>query len=335
VNEDGRSGWYADASYLVPQVEIGRYVDAIREGDDARLVDMFVEDFVGRGTLSQQFLARYFVGTDERGNPVYTSPDIADNAEVFLREFFETMKPGTINTIKRFIEAKGDPKKLDAAQLRLLGIRTVPWDEGNLISRMYSTKELANANASDYGARRNAFNRGDITQDELNQAYETQNSIYQKNMAILAQHYENASMEPWNYTIEERREQMKQAGLNARERLAIMMGEIPSLPKDRPLGMREKYDALGGTVQERRKSIGEIAKEDKIEAMKLLRYANQREFQDKQGMGPIELDIKALEPQDKIAFIRSQNPTPQSLKRMRVLGIINDEQLVILGKNSY
>ena len=138
VNEDGRSGWYADASYLLPQVDIGKYLESGALGDLDQLGDMLVEDFVGRGNFPQQMVSRFISGTDERGKPVFTSPEARDNARTFILELWNTIRPGTLNTIERFEKAvkNGDIKKLDEATLRLIGIRTVEWDDSNLIYNM-------------------------------------------------------------------------------------------------------------------------------------------------------------------------------------------------------
>ena len=334
VNEDGRSGWYADASYLLPQVDIGKYIESGKLEDLDQLGDMLVEDFVGRGTFPQQMVSRFISGTDERGKPVFTSPEARDNARTFILELWNTIRPGTLNTIERFEKAvrNGDIKKLDEATLRLIGIRTVEWDDSNLIYNMRNQKKLASSNMSDYSSARFKFKRGDISEEELNASYELENRKYQSNMAIIAQHYQNASGGTWNYSMEERRNQMKEAGLNARERLAIMTGTLPSIPKVREPSMRERYDALGGTIKEKFVSIAEIAKEDKALASSLLEYTGRKFFDDKKGLTPIEKDIRVLEPMDKIAFIKENNIKKDTLVRFKKLGVINEEQLILLLK---
>ncbi len=329
VNEDGRSGWYADASYLLPQVDIGKYLESGALGDLDQLGDMLVEDFVGRGNFPQQMVSRFISGTDERGKPVFTSPEARDNARTFILELWNTIRPGTLNTIERFEKAvkNGDIKKLDEATLRLIGIRTVEWDDSNLIYNMRNQRKLAGFNMSDYSSARFKFKRGDISEEELNASYELENSKYQSNMAIVAQHYQNASGGTWNYSMEERRDQMKEAGLNARERLAIMTGKLPSMPKVREPSMRERYDELGGTIKEKLVSIAEIAKDDKALADSLLKYTGRKLLDDRKGLNPIEKDIRVLEPMDKIAYIKENNLNRKTLTRFIALGIIDEEQL--------
>ena len=332
VNEDGRSGWYADASYLLPQVDIGKYLESGALGDLDQLGDMLVEDFVGRGNFPQQMVSRFISGTDERGKPVFTSPEARDNARTFILELWNTIRPGTLNTIERFEKAvkNGDIKKLDEATLRLIGIRTVEWDDSNLIYNMRNQRKLAGFNMSDYSSARFKFKRGDISEEELNASYELENSKYQSNMAIVAQHYQNASGGTWNYSMEERRDQMKEAGLNARERLAIMTGKLPSMPKVREPSMRERYDELGGTIKEKLVSITEIAKDDEALANSLLKYTEKRLSDDMNGLNAIEKDIRALEPMDKIAFIKENNINKKTLERFAELGVINEKQLILV-----
>lgn len=278
VNEDGRTGFYYDATYMVPQLDIAKYFDAGFSGEpiDA-MKDVFVQEILGVN-LVQKFGSQEIVGFDTRGRPLNISQNDIDNAAGFLGRLWDTVKPGTLNTIERLANAYAGEGRMKPAEawLRLAGVRSVPWDaERDGRAKIRDLNQLSNENKTRYAIARNKFERGEIGAEELEAAYQNALRGHASNMEVIQKHNKNLMGGTWKFNTEERIQIMKDAGMSSLDILATLDNRVHPIKRERRVTPSEVFDNMRDdkgeplSLPEKRKEIVEISKDDPILAKKL------------------------------------------------------------------
>jgi hypothetical protein len=279
VNEDGRSGSYYDATYLVPTLDLTKYFDAGFSGQPINASkDMFIQEILGVN-LVQKFASQEIIGYDTLGRPLNISQNDMDNAVGFLGRLWDNiLKPGTLNTKERLQKAYAGqgPMTPKEAWLRLLGRRSVPWDaERSGRTKIRGLNELSNENKRRYASMRSRFERGEVSEAELEESYQRSLRGHASNMEVIQMHNNNLKGGTWKFNTEERIKIMKDAGMSTLDILATLDNRVQPIKRERSVTPSDVFDNMRDnegnplTLPEKRKEIVAISKDDPLLARKL------------------------------------------------------------------
>lgn len=323
LDKDGKSGWVANPSYVVPHAMGLSALKAGMRGDDEQsLVGLLADEMVGKGSFVFQEAYRALANQDERGKKISNQLDDLKNAQERMTYFIqEAFKPGFSRELKKLQDArlgKGD-LTLKEWSTRQMGARINPFNvEEAAMFTVRNTQELASNAKTEYTS---LLKYGEPSERELSQAYEKANGIYQEAFQALRRNYESMQNPKFGFTEDKIIETFKKGGLSSKRILEIMTNTPSDLPRTTTPSTSELYNDMGATMSEKRKNIMQLMRTDRNLGERLLKTWK-RERRDKaKGLDEKDILIRNMGIDDRVDFL-SRNPA--MIDEFRSKGMLTD-----------
>jgi len=321
MSEDGKSGSYANTSYVAPQALGMAAIDAAMSDTPLEnLSGMLVEELVGEGSFVNRGLMEAINNRNDRGNKISYNENDYINAKERLGHFVkETFKPGISREIKKMDEASRGVGDLSVKQVlaRQVGYRVNSFNlaENNKFIQM---EHLDNANGSKREFTK-ARDRGNLRPGDLEAVYQKANESYLANMEQIRVSDDN--LKKTNHTEDERIQVMKDAGVSSKNILATLNGTYADIPRIATQSTSEVYDALPSGKAQKRKAINEIRKTDRALAQRLMQNMKREQQDERKGVNSRESLMKNMDVAERARMIMAHpNPTGY-LREMQRKGI--------------
>jgi len=336
MSEDGKSGTYANVSYVAPiALGIAAYEAAMSDKPLDSLRDMVVQEFMGEGTFVNRSMMEAINNRNKRGQKISYSEDDVEKAKELLGYFVsEAFTPGISREYDKLSEAlkgNGDLSVMDVIG-RQLGYRmnTFNLAENNMFYMM-DHKANADGNAKAYNKAKDANN---LSPEQLEEVYQKANAGRKKSMDMIARR--NQNLINTNHTEQERIQVMKDAGIGTKDILNVLRGTYRDLPRTKLSSITDQYELIEGDEREKRSKIMEILKEDRVTGKALLDKWNRERAADRKNLSPQENLLMRLDIRERVEEIMS-HPNPDGyLKQLRRKGIATKKvvQLVRMRQRS-
>mgnify|MGYP003666992802 FL=1 len=325
MSEDGKSGSYANMSYVAPQaLGMAAFDAAMSDTPLDNLRGMLVEEFFGEGSFVNRGLMEAVNNRNDRGNKISYNENDLINAKERLGYFIkETFRPGISREIDKMDEAARGVGDLTVSQVlaRQVGYRinTFNLAENNKFMQMESV-DNANGSKREYTSERD---RGNLRPEDLEAVYQNANKSYLANMQQVRKSDDN--LKKTNHTLDERIQVMKDAGVSSKNILATINGKYSDIPRVALESTSDIYDSLPTGAAEKRKAILEIRKTDRALSQRLEQTMKREIRDERRGITPIDSLMKNLDVAERARLIVS-HPNPQGyLREMRQKGIATDK----------
>jgi len=294
-DETGRKGRYINPEYLIPQAIFKQAFDAgFSDKPIESLYDIAYDQYIGElGTFPVRTAGRLVFGRDEKGEPIYIDERFSENFKVGLGlAYDELLKPGGQRTYKRFMDTAagiGQRTQVNNA-LRLAGFRDNTWDADIAFSDKVRdiNEPMRKAKQNYYGMLRRVENNYE-SPDKLEAEYQRNNEARKSKMDALRGHYENMAGGTLKYSVGERIELMREAGMSSSDILDIVEGTYTDIPRTRSKSIGDQYEELEGSPSQKLDQIRSITKEDRNLGGKLADY-HKRQMKLARSPGRSELD---------------------------------------------
>jgi hypothetical protein len=321
MSEDGKSGTYANVSYVAPiALGIAAYEAAMSDKPLDSLRDMVVQEFMGEGTFVNRSMMEAINNRNKRGQKISYNEDDVKRAKELLGYFVsEAFTPGISREYDKLSEAlkeNGDLSVMDVIG-RQLGYRmnTFELAENNMFYMM-DHKANADGNAKAYNKAKNANN---LSPEQLEEVYQKANAGRKESMDMIARR--NQNLINTNHTEQERIKVMKDAGIGTKDILNVLRGTYRDLPRTKMLSITDQYESIEGDDREKRSKIMEILKEDRVTGKALLDKWKRERAADRKNLSPQENLLMRLDVRERVEEIMS-HPNPDGyLKQLRRKGI--------------
>ena len=321
MSEDGKSGTYANVSYIAPiALGIAAYDAAMSDKPLEGLRDMVVQEFMGEGTFVNRSMMQAINNRNERGQKITYSENDVEKAKELLGYFVsEAFTPGIsreYNKLSEALKGNGDLSVMDVLK-RQLGYRmnTFNLAENNKFYMM-DHKANADGNAKAYNKAKDANN---LNPEQLEEVYQKANAGRRESMDMIARR--NQNLINTNHTEQERIQVMKDAGIGTKDILNVLRGTYRDLPRTKLSSITDQYELIEGDEKEKRSKIMEILKEDRVTGKALLDKWNRERAADRKNLSPQENLLMRLDVRERVEEIMS-HPNPDGyLKQLRRKGI--------------
>jgi len=321
MSEDGKSGSYANTSYVAPQALGMAAIDAAMSDTPLEnLSGMLVEELVGEGSFVNRGLMEAINNRNDRGNKISYNENDLINAKERLGHFIkETFKPGISREIKKMDEAARGVGDLSVKQVlaRQIGYRVNSFNlaENNKFIQM---EHLDNANGSKREYTK-ARDRGNLRPEDLEAVYQKANEAYLANMEQIRVSDDN--LKKTNHTEEERIQVMKDAGVSSKNILATLRGSYDDIPRIKTQSTSEVYDSLPADKHAKMKAIAEIRKTDRGLAQRLLQNVQRERKVQSRNISAKEALMMNMDVGERASMIMD-HPNPSGyLREMQRKGI--------------
>jgi len=294
-DETGRKGRYINPEYLIPQAIFKQAFDAgFSDKPIESLYDIAYDQYIGElGTFPVRTAGRLVFGRDEKGEPIYIDERFSENFKVGLGlAYDELLKPGGQRTYERFMDTAagiGQRTQVNNA-LRLAGARDNTWDADIAFSGKVReiNEPMRKAKQNYYGMLRRVENNYE-SPDKLEAEYQRNNEARRSKMDVLRGHYDNMAGGTLKYSVGERIELMREAGMSSSDILDIVEGTYTDIPRTRSKSIGDQYEELEGSPSQKLDQIRSITKEDRNLGGKLADY-HKRQMKLARSPGRSELD---------------------------------------------
>lgn len=321
MSEDGKSGTYANVSYIAPiALGIAAYDAAMSDKPLEGLRDMVVQEFMGEGTFVNRSMMQAINNRNERGQKITYSENDVEKAKELLGYFVsEAFTPGIsreYNKLSEALKGNGDLSVMDVLK-RQLGYRmnTFNLAENNKFYMM-DHKANADGNAKAYNKAKDANN---LSPEQLEEVYQKANAGRRESMDMIARR--NQNLINTNHTEQERIQVMKDAGIGTKDILNVLRGTYRDLPRTKLSSITDQYELIEGDEKEKRRKIMEILKEDRVTGKALLDKWDRERAADRKNLSPQENLLMRLDVRERVEEIMS-HPNPDGyLKQLRRKGI--------------
>jgi len=310
MSEDGKSGSYANVSYVAPiALGIAAYDAAMSDEPLEGLGEMVVQEFMGEGTFVNRSMMEAINNRNERGQKISHSEKDVEKAKELLGYFVsEAFTPGIsreYNKLSEALKGNGDLSVMDVLK-RQAGIRVNTFNlaENNKFYMM-DHKANADGNARAYNKARDANN---LNPEQLEEAYQKANAGRRESMDMIARR--NQNLINTNHTEQERIEVMRKAGIGTRDILNVLNGKYRDLPRSEFLSISDQYDLIEGDEKEKRKKINEIYKENKVLGKSLRDKWNRERAANRKNLSPQENLFMRLDVAERASEIMD-HPNPK------------------------
>jgi hypothetical protein len=324
LDKDGKAGWIANPSYVVPHALGLSALKAGLNGDDEQsLVGLLTDEMVGEGSFVFQEAYRALANQTERGKNISNQLDDLKNAQERMAYFIqEAFKPGFSRELKKLQDArlgKGD-LTLKEVGARQLGARLNPFNvKEAAMFTVRNTNDLAKAAKSQYTS---TLKFKEPTPRELEAAYEQANGIHREAFAALRRNYESMLNPKFGFSEDEIIQTFKDGGLSSKRILEVITDTPTDLPRTTQKSTSELYNEMGKTMDAKRKNIQELMRSDRATGEKLLRVW-ERERRDKaRGLSQKDILIRNMGVDDRVDFL-SKNPG--MIEEFRRKGMLSDD----------
>ena len=321
MSEDGKSGSYANVSYIAPQaLGMAAWDAAMSDEPLDNLASMVVEEFVGEGSFVNRGLMEAINNRNDRGNKIsYSEHDLVKAKELLTHFVKETFSPGISREISKMDLAMRDKGDLSVKQVlaRQVGYRVNSFTLAeNYKYKMMEHKENADGSARAYGKARD---KGEMRPDEIEAVYQKANDARRESFAMISRSNEN--LKKTNHTEDERIQVMKKAGIGSRDIIDILNGTYRDLPRVKLPSTSDTYEGLPEGESAKRKAIMKIRRTDRALATRLMQRMKREKADARRGVSTQEGQMKNLDVAERARMIMD-HPNPSGyLREMQRKGI--------------
>lgn len=321
LDDDGKGGWIANPSYVVPHaMGISAFKAGLRGDDEQSLVGLLTEEMVGEGSFVFQEAARAIFNQKKSGKAISNQLDDLQNAKERFAYFMqEAFKPGFSRELKKFEKAKlgkGD-LTLKEVGMRQLGARLNPFDiKEDSRWTVKGNNDVAKAAKSEYTQ---LLKYEEPTEKERQQTYERSNELYQKAFSALRRNYESMQNPNFNLGEDDIIKIFKDAGLSSKRILEVIVNSPSDLPRTVTPSTSELYADMGETMAEKRKGIMDLMSTDRDLGKRLMDKWKREKRDNARGLSSRDILIRNMGVDDRVDFL-SKNPGKiQEFRRKGVL----------------
>ena len=260
----GRSGTYFNPSYLVPQtIGSNAFMAGLKGKSLESAMDSIIDEFIGEGSFVFQALGQISLGRDERGKEISLSAEEADILKAKAKLFYKlVLEPSSFREADKWEKAIKDVGTLDEFKLigRLLGLRYNSWDaKKSGISKFREASSKMQEAKSRYSYVRDNTNK---LPAEKESTYNQMNSDRKSQFNEIMKHYNNLSGGTWKFTMDERIDMMKEAGLPSDTILDLLDGQYVDMPKEKTFRTSDFYEQIKGDKKQIENTIRQTFKTD-------------------------------------------------------------------------
>lgn len=298
MSADGKSGSYANMSYIAPHaLGLAAVSAAMSDAPLDGLSSLLVDELIGDGSFVNRGLMDAVNNRNGRtGNKISYNENDLINAKERLGHFFaETFRPGFLRETDKLDQALRGVGDLTTQQVlaRQVGYRVNSFVLAENY-RFIMREHIDNANGSKYEFTK-ARNYGNLRPEELEAVYQKANAAYKQSMQGIARADKNLSNT--NHTELERIDVMKKAGVSGKDILSILGGgEVHDIPKIERVTASSVWmdDVFPLSDKERIRYITQVSKTDAPMA-KALMSRNKSDILDRhRNVSPVDSLIRSL-----------------------------------------
>jgi len=324
-DKETRKGWTANPSYIIPHaIGLSAFKAGMRGDDEASVIGMIGEELIGEGSFVMQEAFRAIENRNKYGKSITNELDDVRAASDKIKYFIaETFRPGVSREFKKFAEAKRGAGDLTLKQVgqRQLGLRSNAFDVNDAakfaVGKSYGPSK-------DEAARYYSLLKYDQPSDqEANAAYGQAERINQESFSALVQNVK--SMKQLNFTEGEVIRTMKDAGVSSEKILHVLGENYRPLSRVKIPSLSDTYDNLTGGLQDKRKAIMDIRKEDRELGEKLMNRWEKERKAERSGITSKDSLIRGLDTMQKVSYINGQPNPSATLQDLRRNGLVSDE----------
>jgi hypothetical protein len=324
LDKNGRTGWTANPSYVIPH-SLG--LSALKAGmsgqDQASLVGLLADEMIGEGSFVMQEAYRAISNQNRYGRPITNEPDdlkaAADKMKFFITELF---KPGFSRELQKATKAargKGD-LTLREVGARQLGARLNPMDlNKDFKNKFMDLNELSKGATGEY---KSLLRRDEATEGERQAAYQKANRISREVFNSFVR--KDRAMKTLGFSDEERVKTMKEAKVGGKTILQILDNEYKDLSPVLAQTSTDIYEELPEGKSEKRKAILSIIRTKPEMGKRLLSMWKREQKQQRRGLSERELVFSKLGTEDKVSYLKKR---PNLVIEYRRKGLLNESVL--------
>ena len=309
LDEDGKTGWTANMSYISPHALGQSAFKAGMSGEDEdSLVGLVLDEMVGEGSFVAGAVFRAIENRDKYGREISNELDgyknVKDRIEYAITDIF---KPGTyreVEKLKGALSGDNNYTKADLA-MRQAGWRKNKFDvDKRTISTIRNSAKAGKAASSEF----NFLNKKNNSPEQLNAIWEDSNRLRRDSFDALVTNDE--SMIALGRTEDDRVKLMKAAGVSGETILDIFDRKYRDLPKTQALSTSDIFSTIEGSYSQKRKQIMEMRKEDRAMGDKLLAKLSREKSADRLNLSAIDNVFLGLDTAERASRIMN-HPNPK------------------------
>lgn len=321
LDKDGKSGWVANPSYVVPHaMGISALKAGLRGDDEQSLVGLLTDEMVGEGSFVFQEAARAIFNQDKSGDKISEQFDNLKNAQERFAYFMgEAFKPGFSRELEKFQKAKLGKGDLTLKEVgaRQLGARLNPFNVEE--AAMFTAKgnnDVAKAAKSEYTQ---LIKYEEPTPSQVENTYEKSNQLYQEAFSALRRNYESMKNPQFGIDDDKAIKIFKDAGLSSKRIMEVITNSPSDLPRTVTPSTSEFYADMGDTMAEKRKGIMDLMSTDRDLGERLMDKWKREKLDKARGLSQRDILIRNMGVDDRVDFL-SKNPGKiQEFRRKGVL----------------
>ena len=309
LDEDGKTGWTANMSYISPHALGQSAFKAGMSGEDEdSLIGLLKDEMVGEGSFVAGAVFRAIENRDKYGREISNELDgyrnTKDRIEYAITDIF---KPGTyreVEKLKGSLSGDNNYTKADLA-MRQAGWRKNKFDvDKRTISTIRNSAKAGKAAISEF----NFLNKKNNSPEQLNAIWEDSNRLRRDSFDALVTNDE--SMIALGRTDDARVKLMKAAGVSGETILDIFDRKYRDLPKTQALSTSDIFSTIEGSYAQKRKQIMEMRKEDRAMGDKLLAKLSREKSADRLNLSAIDNVFLGLDTAERASRIMN-HPNPK------------------------
>ena len=316
LDEDGKTGWTANMSYISPHALGQSAFKAGMSGEDEdSLIGLLKDEMVGEGSFVAGAVFRAIENRDKYGREISSELDgyrnTKDRIEYAITDIF---KPGTyreVEKLKGSLSGDNNYTKADLA-MRQAGWRKNKFDvDKRTISTIRNNAKAGKAASSEF----NFLNKKNNSPEQLNAIWEDSNRLRRDSFDAIVTNDE--SMIALGRTEDDRVKLMKAAGVSGEMILDIFARKYRDLSKTQALSTSDIFSTIEGSYAQKRKQIIEMRKQDRAMGDKLLAKLSRERSADRLNLSAIDNVFLGLDTAERASRIM-QHPNPKGyLEQLR------------------
>lgn len=328
LDKDGKTGWTANPSYVVPHA-LG--LSALRAGmngdDQSTLIGLLSDEMIGEGSFVMQEAYRAITNQDRYGRPITNEVSelnaAADKMKFFITELFKPSFSRELKKASLAAQGKGD-LTLKEVGARQLGARINPINLPKAFKyKFMDLKEKGNGAKGEYTRM---LNKGEASEQEIAAKYEQANRINKDVFDSMVR--KDRAMRELDFSETDRIEIMKEAKIGTKDMLSILSGEYRDLPRAKTETSTDIYESLPEDMNQKRRAIQEKMRSTPEMGKRLMAMWKKERRQARKGLTPQQELFSRLGTEDKVTFLRSKRGLVESYRRK---GLINEQVIRALA----
>jgi len=324
LDEDGKTGWTANMSYISPHALGQSAFKAGMSGEDEdSLIGLLKDEMVGEGSFVAGAVFRAIENRDKYGREISSELDgyrnTKDRIEYAITDIF---KPGTyreFEKLKGSLSGNNNYTKADLA-MRQAGWRKNKFDvDKRTISTIRNNAKAGKAASSEF----NFLNKKNNSPEQLNAIWEDSNRLRRDSFDAIVTNDE--SMIALGRTEDDRVKLMKAAGVSGEMILDIFARKYRDLSKTQALSTSDIFSTIEGSYAQKRKQIMEIRNQDRVMGDKLLAKLSRERSADRLNLSAIDNVFLGLDKAERASRIM-EHPNPKGyLNELRQKRMVSTE----------